>query len=189
MNGQSLPRRAATGAPAGIAALAALAGSPPPGGAPASPGGLKTSDGQVAGEAACPSGNQPRTFVIELPEGTPIVTGNTRMHYHAKNRVIRNLHEVMRSLVRGRAQITVPVHITVEYASPPRLRAKRHPLASECILDHDNLWPTYKACADGLVRAGLLAGDTKRYVGPGNVVLADETHPRGLVRVTISEVA
>ena len=127
--------------------------------------------------------------MIELPEGTPIITGNNRLHCHAKNRITKNLYQVIAGLALRWQPIAVPVHITVGYASPPRLRAKRHPLASECILDHDNLWPTYKACADGLVRAGVFAGDTKRYVGPGNVELADETHPRGLLRVHITEVA
>ena len=141
-----------------------------------------------APEAAVVPGTQARTFTLELPPGTPIISGNNRLDRYAKNRRIKDLQRLIRAKVRGRAQITVPVYITVEYASPPRLMRLRHPFASECILDHDNLWPTYKACCDGLVRAGLLAGDTKRYVGPGRVALADETHPRGLLRVTISEV-
>ena len=133
-------------------------------------------------------GDGMRTFTLELPPGTPIISGNNRMNRYERNRRTKNLHEHIKTAVRGIAPIAVPVDITVEYASPPRLVRLRHPFASECILDHDNLWPTYKACADGLVRAGLLAGDTKRYVRPGGARLADETHPRGLLRVTITEV-
>lgn len=144
----------------------------------------------VSGDAA---GTGLRTWTLTLPEGTPIISGNNRLHYHAKNRLTKDLHAkvadaVRRQMPRG-VHVAGPVDITVEYASPPRLKRLRHPLASDCISDSDNIAPTGKACADGIVKAGLFPSDSKKYVRRVTYILAEETHPRGLVRIHISEVA
>jgi crossover junction endodeoxyribonuclease RusA len=184
MNGQSLPRRAATGAPAGTAAPPGTSFAPVEG----VPGTHAPGAVVECGSAAVP-GSTLRTFVIELPEGTPIVTGNTRMHYHPKNKRIRQLKETAATLARKqRLPVLERAEITVTYVSPHRLKAMRHPLASDAISDADGIAPTAKACIDGLVMYGMFPSDSKRYVRKTSYVLADETHPRGLVRITISEV-
>jgi hypothetical protein len=40
----------------------------------------------------------------------------------------------------------------------------------------------------GIVACGIFPSDSKRYVRSVRYVLSEETHPRGLLRVTIAEV-
>ena len=136
-------------------------------------------------------GPAPRTFTIELPPGTPILTGNSRLNRYERNRITQGLKNAV--IVLARRDRIPPVgrcDITVEYATPPRRRKDRHPLAAEAITDADNIAPTAKACADGLTAAGVLPrGDASAHVRSVRCVLADETHPRGVVRVIIAETA
>ena len=111
------------------------------------------------------------------------------MHYHARNRRVKDLYKVIADLAMvHRLPCLGPVEITTTYYSPPRLKRQRHPLASQCITDHDGIAPTAKALIDGLVACGVLPGDTKRWVRSGRNILADQTHPRGQVVLTITEV-
>ena len=133
----------------------------------------------------------PRTWTIEMPPGTPIITGNNRMDRYARNRRTRELKDKIGAIARCRLQIPQlgPVEITTTYYSPPRLKRDRHPFASDAIADHDGIAPTSKALIDGLVACGVLRGDTKRWVRSGRNVLADETHPRGQVVLVITELS
>jgi hypothetical protein len=131
-----------------------------------------------------------RTWTIELPPGTPIISGNNRLDRYAKNRRTQELKDKAGAIARCRVQIP-PLRradITVTYLSPPRLRRLRHPLASDAISDSDNLAPTGKALVDGIVACGIFPSDSKRYVRRVTYELAEETHPRGLLRVHITEV-
>ena len=131
-----------------------------------------------------------RTWTIELPPGTPIITGNNRMDRYARNRRVQDLKDTVAAVARCRLNIPQLGHvaITTTYYSPPRLKRQRHPFASDAISDHDGIAPTAKALIDGLVMCGVLRGDTKRWVRSGTCVLADETHPRGQIVLTITEV-
>ena len=136
----------------------------------------------------------PRTWTLTLPEGTTIISGNNRLDRWTKNRLIKDLHAKVADAAKrqmGRPVPPVgPVEITVEYVSPPRSKAKRHPFASDCILDSDNIAPTGKALVDGLVKvAKIWPSDSKKYVRKTSYILAPETHPRGLIRIHIMEVA
>ena len=145
--------------------------------------------GAMDGEAAAPPGSTPRSWTIEMPPGTPIVTGNNRLDRYERNRRIQVLKDKIAAIAWCRLKIPQlgPVEITTTYYSPPRLKRQRHPFASEAISDHDGIAPTSKALIDGLVACGVLRGDTKRWVRSGTCVLADETHPRGQVVLTITE--
>jgi hypothetical protein len=134
------------------------------------------------------AGTSPRTWVIEMEPGTPVISANHRMNRYALNRRIKDLHDRIGKFIRYRDKVPPlgRADITVEYFSPPRLKRLRHPLASDCITDEDNLYPTAKALVDGIVRAGVLKNDTKHYAR-SRCVLADETHPRGLLRIHITE--
>ena len=130
-----------------------------------------------------------RTWTLEFPAGMAILTANHRMHRYAAARRIRELNDAAIKLARvkklppiGRADIVV------EYLPPPRLRKDRHPLASDRIEDSENLQPTAKALVDGLVRAGVFRNDSRRYVRRVPCEVLEQTHPRGLVRVRITEV-
>ncbi len=132
-----------------------------------------------------------RTWVIELPPGTPVLTANDRMHRYATNTVIANLKNVISRLATQRRIPQLErAQVTLEYESPPRYRKDRHPLASKRVEDGDALFPTRKACVDGLVYAGVFPkGDSKlRVVGDATCRLLPYTHPRGLVRIIITEV-
>lgn len=139
-------------------------------------------------ESAAGPGDQPRSWVIDLTPGTPILSANSRLHRYARNRRTQDLKEQIRLLALNAGIPRLErADIEVLYFSPPRLVRQRHPLASDCITDHDNLAPTAKALVDGVVKAGVLRADTKRYVRSW-CGLAEQTHDRGLVRVTITEV-
>jgi hypothetical protein len=132
----------------------------------------------------------PRSWTVELPPGTPIITGNNRLHWAERNKRVKNIHEVVAQLAAAARLplIGCPVTVVVEYATPPRLRAKQHPFASQAITDDDGIAPTGKAMLDALVRCGVLNGDTHKWVRGVRNQLADHTHPRGVVRITITEV-
>jgi hypothetical protein len=135
------------------------------------------------------SENEPRSWVIEMEPGTPIISANHRMNRYALNAQVQDLKDRIGKFIAYRDKVP-PIgraDIVVEYISPPRRRKDRHPFASDCITDNDNLAPTAKALVDGIAAAGVVPADTKRYV-TSRCVLADETHPRGLLRVTITEV-
>ena len=130
----------------------------------------------------------PRVFVIDIPPGTPIVGGNNRQDRWSKNARVHELKEA--AAVLARKQRIPPLgqcDITVAYESPPRLKAKRHPLASDCITDSDNIAPTGKALVDGLVQAGLWASDGRKRVRSVRYELSPQTHPRGRLVLTITE--
>lgn len=130
-----------------------------------------------------------RSWVIELPPGTPILTANDRLNRYAANRQVRDLKRLMITLTAlHRVPPVDGAVIVVEYQPPPRLKKHRHPLASARIEDNDNLAPTAKALVDGLVKAGVLVGDSRKRVTSSTRLLAD-THPRGQVRVHITEAA
>lgn len=131
----------------------------------------------------------PRTWVLELPEGTSIVSGNNRLNRYARNDRIQALKQKTRvAVLRAKIPPLGRADIEVRYFSPPRLKRLRHPFASDAISDSDNISPTGKACADGIVLAGVFVSDAKKRVRRVISELDDATHPRGLVRITITEV-
>jgi hypothetical protein len=125
-----------------------------------------------------------------MEPGTPIISANNRLNRYARNRQVQDLKDRIGALARCRYGLPAigKADITVEYLSPPRLTRMRHPFASDCISDSDNIAPTGKALVDGLVACGIFRSDSKRYVRSVRYVLAEETHPRGLLRVHITEV-
>ena len=187
----SAPRTAAASAPAPGGAEERLAASASPvAGAASTPTPGSRSGGA---EALRGPGSSPRTWTLELPEGTTIISANNRLDRWTKNRLTKDLHAKVADAVKRQMPRPLPViglaDITVKYVSPPRLRRLRHPLASDCISDSENIAPTGKALIDGLVKeAHLWPSDSKKYVRKVTYILAKETHPRGLIRIHITEV-
>jgi hypothetical protein len=131
----------------------------------------------------------PRTWTIELPAGTPILTANHRMNRYAAQRRINDLQDVAIQLALLH-QLPAIGYATVlaQYNPPPRRMKDRHPLASDRIEDSENLQPTAKALVDGLRKAGVWPSDSRKYVRHVTCEVLPETHPRGQVTVTITEV-
>ena len=144
----------------------------------------------VAGDQpAAGTGANPRVWVISLPPGTPILTGNHRLHYHARNRRVKDLYQVIADLVMVHRIPRVDyADVRVTYKPPPRWRHMRHPLASDRVEDSDALWPTSKALIDGLTRAGVFTSDTHKHVRVSECEVLDDIHPMGAVQLTITEV-
>ena len=129
-----------------------------------------------------------RTFTIEMPPGTALISANNRLDRYSRNDLTQDIKAKVAAIARGIPPLGRS-DVTVEYLSPPRLKRDRHPFASGVITDADNMAPTGKALVDGLVKCGVFPTDTKRCVRQVTYRLAGETHPRGLLRVTITEVA
>lgn len=133
---------------------------------------------------------EPRRLIIDLPPGWPILTANNRMDRWSRSARVRELRSAAATLARAQGVPPLgPADITVTYASPPRLRRLRHPLASDAVTDSDAIAPTAKALVDGLVQAGLWPSDARKRIRSVTCELAPKGHPRGLVRVVITEIA
>lgn len=128
---------------------------------------------------------QPRTWTIEFPPGMEILTGNNRLHWSAKGRLVRALKDT----AWGRAkQQKLPrierADVVVEYRPP----AHRGPLSSAMIRDADNLAPTGKALVDGITLAGVFPQDTAKHVRRVSYEFGPKSD-RGQVLLRITEVA
>lgn len=90
-----------------------------------------------------------RRFRIELPPGTALLSANGRENWHARAAVTKNLRETARVLARN---AHVPplgrVKVRVWYYPPDRRRR-----------DTSNLFPSLKACLDGIVDAHIITDD------------------------------
>lgn len=84
---------------------------------------------------------------IDLPWTTPPLSANQRMHWAQRANVTRDVRQVTRLLARNTPHADRLV-VTLHYR--PRDIRRR---------DAHNLWPTVKACVDGLVDAGVVDDD------------------------------
>jgi crossover junction endodeoxyribonuclease RusA len=115
----------------------------------------------------------PRTWTIELPPGTQLLTMNQRMHHMVTARLTKTLRETAGWLARAQH---IPhleaAWIVCELTVPDKRRR-----------DPANWMPTAKACVDGLVDAGVLEDDDfSRVRGPDmrlNVAGHRERYGRG----------
>jgi hypothetical protein len=126
--------------------------------------------------------------VIAFPPGTTLLTANHRLHWAPRNART----QALRAAAKARAlQMRIPrierAMIAVEYDPPPQRKADRHPLASQRVTDSGNLWPTAKALLDGIVDAGVLGDDDKTRVAGEACAVTLRTHPRGRLRLRITE--
>jgi crossover junction endodeoxyribonuclease RusA len=85
---------------------------------------------------------------IKLPWTTPPLSMNDRKHFMARARLTRQIRDTTHVLVK---HLPKSEHITIGLHYRPRDNRRR---------DVDNLMPVLKACADGVVDAGLVADDT-----------------------------
>lgn len=98
-----------------------------------------------------------RTWRIDIPPGTDLLTANQRMHYMTRAVLVRDLRAVACWLARAQKIPRIErAHIFGEVLARDLRRR-----------DPGNWAPTAKACVDGLVDAGVLADDdATRVIGP-----------------------
>jgi hypothetical protein len=128
-------------------------------------------------------------WTVDMPPGTQFLSMN-----HGKGHwVVRDAHDVYqgvaRRLIRARR---IPqlrrAHIELAYTNPPQRRKNRHPMAGPRIEDDDNLGLVLKWSIDAVVQEKVLANDSRKYATSHCGLVADTTHPQGLLRLMITEV-
>lgn len=97
----------------------------------------------------------PRTWVVELPSGVPLLNANQRLHRTRRAKLTRGLRTASR-LFAAEVPALRRAHVVVEYRPPDYGRRDVH-----------NLFPSAKAVVDGLVDACVLPDDSDDYlIGP-----------------------
>jgi crossover junction endodeoxyribonuclease RusA len=110
----------------------------------------------------------PRSFTIELPAGLPLLNANRRHHHRVRHDRTKTLRAAAMEAVAGHAALMA----ALAAAKPGPLFQRAHVLgvmhpATARRADPANWYPSFKACVDGLVDAGLLDDDDHtRLVGP-----------------------
>lgn len=100
-------------------------------------------------------------WLIDLPYTRPPLSGNQRMHWAPKAKIVRQLRSDVATLCRvkhlpvGLGRIEVTLH----WQAPDRRRR-----------DSDNLYPTLKACIDGIRDARVVEDDDSTRVTSGCVI-------------------
>lgn len=91
----------------------------------------------------------PRSWMLEFPPGTPVLSLNDRLHHMARHRLEKQLQNDSITLAR---HVKVPhcERIHVVLVLHPKRRGRR---------DLDNLSATLKPCIDGIRRAGVVEDD------------------------------
>ena len=102
------------------------------------------------------------------------LTSNLRLNPHDYRRRVRAIRLLAALTARHETPITGLVDIRVTVCYPTRRHADAH-----------NAQPAAKAAIDGLVDAGLLAGDDERYVRDVTFSRGGPTGVRGTYRLTL----
>ena len=96
------------------------------------------------------------SLTITIPAPCEWINSNMRLHRMAQANLTKQWRLATYKAFIGIAPITTPVHITAHIW---KARGGRY--------DVGNLYPTIKACVDGIVDAGVLVDDSNEYVtGP-----------------------
>jgi len=129
--------------------------------------------------------SEPRTFTLTLPPGTRVLSANNRLHRYAEAAEVKRLRSIAITLAK---QQHIPplgqVTILLEYQLP----SAKHPMASQFIHDHDNLFPTLKALTDGIRRAGVITQDSREFVLDSRPRISEERYPLGRLLLHVTEV-
>jgi len=115
---------------------------------------------------------------IEFPPGQELLNANDRNHWAKQNRITRQLRSDAFVLARYLKIPRLECGQVDAFYEPPSARTRTR--------DAGNWYPTYKAQIDGLVDAGVFAGDDHTQVS-GPFMYIGEKHPRGRVVLVITE--
>lgn len=107
------------------------------------------------------------TLHINLPWTQPPLTANQRMHWAQRAKVTREVRQMTCLLARKAPHKNVDrLTVTLHYRPTQRRIRDRH-----------NLWPTVKACVDGLVDAGIVTDDDAEHVSAPEPVIHPPEKP------------
>lgn len=96
-------------------------------------------------------------WTVELPAGMELLNANQRLHWAAKARITKGLRDGAFILAK-KAKIPALDMVCIVGEYQPPTNAKR---------DAANLYPSFKACIDGLVDAGVIVDDDDAHLtGP-----------------------
>lgn len=119
-----------------------------------------------------------RQWVIELPAGTKLLSSNDREHWRARARETASLRETAAWLARAQKIPRLDrAHVLATYWPPDRRRR-----------DPANLYPSVKACVDGLTDAGVWADDDAAHVTGPDMRLG-EVCPGGRLVLIVTELS
>lgn len=116
------------------------------------------------------------TYRLELPWDRPPLTANQRLHRQVEARTVKTVREAAGWLTR-QARIPVCGHCTVTLEWAPKSRGRR---------DELNLFPTLKACGDGVVDAGVVKDDTPEWMDTPTPVILSPTGTVGRMWLVIT---
>lgn len=112
------------------------------------------------------------TTTITIPAPCAWLNSNDRRHRMAEAKLVKEWREAGREASAGLAPITERVHIL---ATIHKARNGRW--------DPNNLWPSVKACVDGVVESGLLKDDDWRHVLGPDMRMGAKGEPRIVLEV------
>lgn len=94
----------------------------------------------------------PYSTVIRLPWTTPPLNANQRLHWAHKAKLTRQIRDTVTLLARD-VPFLDKIQVRLDWVVTDKRRR-----------DEDNLFPTFKACIDGLVDADVVPDDTSDFV-------------------------
>jgi crossover junction endodeoxyribonuclease RusA len=138
-----------------------------------------TSTSLRPGAGAAPAGGDtPRTWRIEFPAGMELLNANDRTHWSAKAPVTKALRWAAFCLARsGLVPQLDRAHVEAVYEPPDRRRR-----------DPANLYPSIKACVDGLVDARVLPDDDAAHLVGPDMRLGD-VRPGGRIVLIVTDLS
>lgn len=122
----------------------------------------------VSVPASAGAGPARRTFTVVLPTGLRLLNANRRLHHHDKRRLTKDLRLAAMEAVSDSPSLMD----ALADAAPGPLFQRVHILgivrpATRRRADPANWYPSFKACVDGLVDAGVVEDDDHtRVIGP-----------------------
>jgi len=120
----------------------------------------------------------PRAWRIEMPAGAELLNSNDRDgHWGRRKRVTGELRQAAGWLAKAQRIPRLERAHILAILQPPDNRKR----------DPGNWYPSYKACIDGMVDAGILPDDYAKYLDGPDPRLGD-VFPRGRIVFIITEV-
>lgn len=109
-------------------------------------------------------GTTPRRYTIEIPPRTILLNANDRHDRYKRARIVKNLRTITHQLAVIRRIPRLERAVITGLVHPPDNRDR----------DPHNWYPTYKACVDGAVDAGVLAKDSAEFLVGSDMQLGEK---------------